>query len=183
MNTIKPIKDRLLLHPSDSSMRSGIFIPEKYKDASTSCKVIAVGPDVSPFIKVDDIVLCQVGFGDRKNNTLDNSRTFWCREHNIYAVLKNKEMYPIGRKVLIKRDISDKYVGNVVIPENRRYQSLDGEIVRLGLTRKHFKIKGLAIGMKIRLTEWSESMIDMTLPDGSYGLIVNEQDILFAYGH
>lgn len=180
---IKPIKDRLLLHPSDSSMRGSLFIPDRYKDASTSCKVIEVGPDVSPFIKKDDIVLCQVGFGDRKNNTVDNTRTFWCREHNIYAVIKNKEIYPIGRKVLIKRDIADKYVGEIVIPENRRYQSLDGEIVKLGLSRRHFKIKGLRPGMKIRLTEWSEHMIDMTLSDGSYGLIVNESDILFSYEH
>jgi co-chaperonin GroES (HSP10) len=162
-------------------MRGGIFVPEIYNDASTSCKVLAKGERVTSFIKVDETVLCQVGFGDRKTNTVDGTRAFWCREHNVYGVIKNNIIFPIGRKVLIKRDIEDKYVGQVVIPSNRRTQSLDGIIHRLGLTREVYKTMGLELGMSIRLKEWMEHMIEVTLEDGSYGIIVNESDLLFAY--
>lgn len=178
----QPIHNRLILHPSDSRMRGGIFVPEIYNDASTSCKVLAKGERVTHFIKVGDVVLCQVGFGDRKNNTVDG-RAFWCREHNVYGVIKDNIIFPIGRKVLIKRDIADKNVGGIVIPENRRTQSLDGTIHRLGLTREYYKTNGLALGMEVRLKEWMEHMIEVTLEDGSYGLIVNESDLLLAYEH
>lgn len=179
---LKPINDRLILHPSDSRMRGGIFIPETHTDASTSCMVLAKGEKVTHFIKEGDTVLCQVGFGDRKNNTVEG-RAFWCRQHNIYAVLKDNIIFPIGRKILLKRDIADKEVGGIIIPENRRYQSLDGTIVRLGLTREIYKTIGLEIGMHVRIKEWMEHMTAVTLEDGGYGLIINESDLLFAYEH
>lgn len=178
---IQPLNKRLILAPSESEMRGMFFIPEQYKDAATSCLVIAKGKDVSPFIKVGEVVLCEVGFGDRLNNTLQGTRHFWCQEQNIYAVFRKRQIYPFGRRVLIRRDIQDTTVGSIVIPENRRYQSLEGTIERIGLCREHFKVNGLVVGARIRLTEWKEHMTEVTLEDGAYGLIVNESDILYTH--
>lgn len=163
-------------------MRGSLFVPDRYKDAATACKVIAKGGDVTHYIKEGDTVMCQVGFGDRLNNTVDYTRSFWCQEHNIYGVLKNNIIFPIGRKVLVSRDIAERiHGGGVLEPENRRYQSLDATIVRMGLTRLPYRTSGLRIGMRIRLKEWMEHMIEVTLEDGSYGLIVLESDLLMSY--
>src|SRR6478609_3590714 len=128
---IKPLHKRLILRPSDSVMRGTIFVPETYTDASTSCKVIAKGDGVTDLIKEGDVVLCQVGLGTRNSGQIEGSRDFWCQENNIYAVIRNRKIFPFGRKILIRRDIQDEYHGTIVIPENRRSQSLTGTIERV----------------------------------------------------
>jgi co-chaperonin GroES (HSP10) len=176
---MKPINDNVILKPNDSLMRGTIFIPERHTEAATACMVIDKGEKTSTFYKVGDVVLCEVGFGERKNYTIEGTRDFLCKDHNIYGVMRNNIILPIGNKVLIKRDVADKYVGQVVIPSNRRSQSLFGTIVRLGLTRKPFKVNEIKVGSYVRLTAWSESMQEVTLEDGSFGLIVNERDLLY----
>lgn len=156
-------------------------MPEQYKDAATACLVIARGNKVNPFIKKDSIVLCEVGFGDRLNNKVGTTAQFWCQETNVYAVIINRQIHPIGRKVLIRRAIQETHINGILIPENRRFQSLDGTIERMGLCREHFKVQGIKIGTRIRLEEWKDHMKDVTLEDGSYGLIVNESDLLLQY--
>jgi len=178
---IKPIGKRLILLPSESRMRGAIFVPEQYKDAATSCLVVAKGDLVLNTIKPGMIVLCEVGFGDRKNNIIEGTSKFICQESNIYAVFINGKMYPIGNRILIRRDVSEKIDYGIVIPENRRFQSLDGTIERIGITRKPFRTKGFLVGDKIQLKEWADHMIGVTLEDGGYGLIVNEKDLLFKY--
>lgn len=178
---IVPINDRLILRPSDSAMRGTLFVPEQYRDGATSCLVLSRGKDVTHYIKTNEYVLCETGFGERQANHFPGTRDFWCKEHNIYAVVRNNIIFPIGKKILIRRDVDDSEINGIIIPENRRYQSLNGTIVRLGLTRDGFKTNGLAPGSKICLKEWNESMICLTLEDGSYGLIVNESDILYKY--
>jgi len=180
---MKPLNDRLILQPSDSSMRGLLFIPDTHKDAATSCLVIAKGPKVTAFIKTGSVVLCETGFGERKNLTISNTRQFWCKESNIYAVIINNIMYPLGNRILLKRDIEETQVGGIIIPANRRYQSLDAEVVRIGLSTKPLKVAGIVRGMKVRLVDWEPHMIGVTLEDGSYGLIVNDKDLLFAYGN
>ena len=162
-------------------MRGMFFIPEQYKDAATACFVVARGNKVNPFIKKNSVVLCEVGFGDRLNNTIGGTAKFWCQESNVYAILIDGKIHPYGRKVLIRRAMAETHVNGIMIPENRRYQSLEGTIERLGLSREHFKVNGLKLGARIRLVEWREHMKDVTLEDGSYGLIVNESDLLFQY--
>lgn len=176
---ITPIHNRLILRPSDSLMRGTIFVPETYTDASTSCLVVNKGNEVSPLINKGDVVLCQVGFGERSANHFPGTRDFWCRESNIYAVIRNRKVYPIGKKILIRRDIDDSYHGNIVIPANRRYQSLFGTVERIGLSRKPLNVIGINVGDKIRLKEWMEHYVEVELEDSSYGLIVNDTDLLY----
>lgn len=178
---IKPINKRLILQPSDSTIRGSIFIPETFKDAATTCLVIAAGSKVMPILKPGEIVMCEVGFGDRLNNTVEGTRSFWCEEHNIYGLLRDGKIHPIGNKILIRRDVEDKYEGMIVIPETRRSQSLLGTIERMGITRTPFKTIGLKAGLKIQLKEWSEAMTQVTLEDGGHGMIVNESDIICYY--
>lgn len=151
-------------------------MPDTYADATATCKVIEKGNKVSPFIKKGDLVLCQNLFGDRKNS---DSSTFFCREHNIFGIIKNRLIHPVGRNVLIRRDVQEDNVNGIIIPENRRTQSLFGTIVRLGFTNKIFRVDGLKVGDRIRLTQWESHMVELNLEDGSYGLIVNENDILY----
>lgn len=186
---ITPIHDRLILRPSDSLMRGSIFIPETYTDASTSCKVISKGSKVSPLININDTVLCEVGFGDRKAGFFEGTRDFWCKEENIYAIIRNRTIYPLGRKILIRRDIADSHhgevlrpdgtLGTIVIPANRRYQSHLGTVERIGITRSPLRVNGIKVGDSIRLVEWMEHYTEIELENGGYGLIVNDTDLLY----
>ena len=179
--SIQPIENRLILKPSDSVMRGTIFIPSNMTGMATSCLVMAVGPTASPFIKVGETVLCEIGFGDRENNTIRGTNMFWCRDNNVYAIIRKREIFPIGNKILIKRDVAEASYGSIVIPENRRTQSLDGIVVKKGLTRIPYKINGINIGDKVRLKSWEAHMIEVELEDKSYGLIVLESDLLYKY--
>jgi co-chaperonin GroES (HSP10) len=174
----KPLNDRVILNPNESRSRGIIEVPDTYRDGATSCLVMEVGKDVPPQIKVGSVVLCETGFGERKNSTINGTSMFWARASNIYAVIERRKIFPIGRKVLIKRDIEDTHVGGILIPANRRFQSLYGVVVRLGLTRKPFKTIGITVGSRIRLTGWQAHYANVELEDGSYGVIVNEEDIL-----
>jgi co-chaperonin GroES (HSP10) len=179
MKLPKPIGDRVILGPNASRSRGIIEVPETYRDGSTSCLVLEKGNLVSPQIKIGSVVLCEAGFGDRKNLTINGTTSFWARENNIYAVIENRKIYPIGRKVLIRRDIEDTHIGGILIPANRRFQSLCGSVVRLGLTRKPFKTIGIKVNSRVMLTEWQAHYANVELEDGGYGVIVNEEDILY----
>lgn len=175
---IQPLNDRLILRPNESAMRGTIFVPSQFQDGSTACKVIARGKGVNPVINIGDVVFCQNGLGNRNAGHFENSRDFWAQEENVYAVLRNGKILPFGQKVLIRRDIKDEYVGSIVVPENRRTQSLYGTIERIAVSRKPLRVSGLSVGMKIRLTEWMPHFIELELEDGEYGLIVNDNDLL-----
>lgn len=154
-----------------------IFIPDNLVSTDSMCKVAAKGDGVSHFIRVNDVAMVSIHSGDRQNLTFANG--FFCGEENIFAVIRNGLIYPLGNRVLIRRDIADEYTdGGILIPENRRYQSLFGTIIRWGLSRKEPKIP-VGPGDRIRLTEWGAHMVEVRLPDGDYGLIVNEDDLLY----
>lgn len=177
---ITPTKKRLILKPSDSEMRGTMFIPEGIKHRmSTSCKVVARGPEVNPAVKVGNVVLCRVGVD--RSKTIDRTASFWSSEDSIYAIVRNQTILPIGKTVLIRRDVQETEVGGIVIPENRRSQSLEGWVVRRGLYQGQTGIEGIIPGRKIRLTEWQPHMVQVRLEDQSEGLIVLESDILFCY--
>ena len=179
---MKPLNDNLILEPSFSKTRGRFYVPDSYYlDATTACRVVSVGSGVNPVVKKDSIVLCQTGFSGRITHRVGNTNHFWCKENNIYGIVRNNIIYPLGLLVLIKRDLADAYHGQIVVPENRRTQSLTGTVVRYGISRKPSKVNGIEIGSKVRLTEWQDWMLQIELEDGSEGLIVKEQDVLFSY--
>jgi co-chaperonin GroES (HSP10) len=174
---MKLINNRLLLQPSVSRMRGGIAIPHSVAEATNMCRILIKGNLVSPFLKEGDVVICENGFSERKTMTIEDC--FICKESNIVAKLQSGMVYPIGKKILIRRDVQEDNVHGIVIPANRMYQSLTGTVVRFGITRQRFNVFGIEIGDKIGFQEWNESMIEVSLEDGSYGLIVNENDLVY----
>lgn len=46
MNTLKPLRDQILIEPSEAAdtTEGGLYIPEKAKPKPTTGKVVAVGP-------------------------------------------------------------------------------------------------------------------------------------------
>lgn len=178
---MKPLNSNLILEPSSSKTRGSLYVPDNWLDATTSCRVVAVGPNVNPVIKVGCIVLCQTGFAGRLTHQLKGSKNFWCEEKNIYGIVRNNIIHPLGLLVLIKRDLADAYHGLIVVPENRRTQSLTGQVLRYGISRLPSKINGIKLGSFVRLTEWQDWMLQIELEDGSEGLIVKEDDLLYTY--
>lgn len=177
---IKPIKNKIILRPNASRMRGGIFVPDDYaKHASTACLVVAKGDRINPQIKQGSIVLCKTGIGTRKE-PMNEHGDFWATEDHIYGLHRDNQIFPYGKKVLIRRDIKDVFTeGGIQIPQRVRYQSLTGTIVQLGIFRGYYNVNGLEIGAKIRLTDWHESMLQVDLEDGSHGMIVDQHHILY----
>lgn len=170
---MKPIKKRLLLTPSKSEMRGGLFIPENVIDNTGTCLVVNVSDDLDIPVRKGDVVICQTTAGNRNSIT---DGLFLAKQSQIYARISNKAVFPFGKTILIKRDLSSIEVGGIYIPENRRMQSLGGTIHRIGLTRKPFA--NASIGDYVILKQWESHMIEIQLEDGSYGLIVNDSDLL-----
>lgn len=175
---MKLLTSKILLRPSVSAQRGAIFIPETSR-ASSACIVELAGPDVKPPIKEGSQVLCRVGIGDRNVDLVEGC--FLTEASKCYAIFYKKQIFPLGRTVLVRRFIGDYKQGGILIPANRNYQSLEVEIIRLGLSRKPCKVNGYAPGDIVRLKEWSQDMIETQLEDGSYGLIVTENDLLYKY--
>lgn len=174
---MKLINNRLLLQPSSSKIRGGIAIPESVVSATSMCRILIKGNKVSPFLKENDVVICENGFSERKTMTIEDC--FICKEDNIIAVFRNGVIWPIGNKILIERDIAESTNNGIIIPENRRIQSLFGTVVRFGITRKPYNVNEIEVGIRICLKEWDAHMIEVSLEDGSFGLIVNENDLLY----
>lgn len=173
---IQCIGDWVYLIPSASPNRGLLFIPETVAEHTAMCKVASRGKNVSHFIQANDVVMCENFFSDRQNLTLANG--FFCESRKVFAVIKNKLIYPIGRKLLIRRDMEETRELGIVIPENRRFQSLFGTVIRWGLFRGTPNLP-IGPGDKIRLKKWEASMVEVQLPDGGYGLIVDEKDLLY----
>lgn len=180
MKNIQAIRKRIILNPSVSKARGLIAVPETYQDASTSCLVVSAGADCNPALKPGVVALCAVGFAGRKEK-INEEGHFWAEEKNIYGIVKNNTIFPIGRTILIKRDVQEIKVGSIVIPENRRAQSLTGTVLRFGITRDRFRVQGINKGDRIQLVQWEPHMLQIQLEDGSEGLIVLENDLLCKY--
>lgn len=170
---MKPIRKKLLLTPSKSRMRGGLFIPDNITDNSGICMVVEVSDDLTiPVIK-GDVVICKTSEGNR--NSIEKG-VFIANQNQILAVIRNRTIFSFGKTILIKRDIKAIEVGNIAIPENRRSQSLGGWVVRLGVNRKAFT--DVKIGEYVLLDKWEAHMYEVELEDGGYGLIVKPEDLL-----
>ena len=175
---IKTLHKRLLVQPSISQMRGSIFIPENMAAATTVCRVLSAGHTVNKLLQPGTIVLVENGIADR--NGLAFKDSFFVKEENVFAIIRNGEILPIGKTVLILRDLREEVsVGGIITPENRKAQSLFGSILRMGITREIFRTQGIKIGDNIRLTRWEPHMVEVEIPGMGFGLIVKETDLLY----
>lgn len=174
---ISTIRDKVLLRPDNSSARGSIYVPETYRKRPSVCKVMDYNGRLP--IKGKKIII----------NSLTNERTdpindygdFLISDKHVHGMIHKNVFYPLGSWVLVKRIMGEDQQGSIIIPENRRYQSLEAEVVRFGVTTYNdsFRIQGIEEGDKVRLTQWEPHMIELDL--GGYHLLVKEKDLLFKY--
>ena len=98
----------MIVLPSQSRFRGSIAIPDSFREGSTTCVVLAVGTKAHPFINTNDRVLVETGFADRKEARIGDTKAFWCEQRHVYALIRNREIFPIGKRILIRRDMADK---------------------------------------------------------------------------
>lgn len=174
---ISTIKDKALLRPDNSSVRGMIYVPDSHKKRPSVCKVMDYNGRLP--IKGKRIII----------NSLTNERTdplneygdFIISDKHIHGMLHKKKFYPFGSWVLVKRIMGEDYQGSIIIPENRRYQSLDAEVISFGITTYNdsFTLQGINVGDRVRLTQWEPHMIELDL--NGYHLLVKEKDLLFKW--
>lgn len=194
---MKLIGDRVLLKPSVSEYRGMIAIPKNSSENVSTCEVLAHGKKTHPLIQEGRIVFAHCGSGER-NTTYGENKGYLTKNANVFAILNKQGIVPLGRKLLILRDIREESTeGGIIIPENRRTQSLEGWIIRFGIPgdNKYFRPE-VEIGDKIRLNGWEAHMLEVGIPPQmlkddarlghvpqrhGFGLIVNEKDLLFKW--
>jgi co-chaperonin GroES (HSP10) len=123
-----------------------------------------------------------------------DSKDFVCPDKYIFARVQNKKIIPFGRRVMIRRDISEQKQGEIVAVAEAQPgtdQSLFGTVVSLGILPHPTNKKGkknwknavwhsnVGIGDRIRLAKWTEHMIELNEKDNFY-LIVSEDDLLYS---
>jgi len=153
-----------------------------------------VGPDITTIKRGDYVLIpahCQAG---KKNivkqyltpNGILIDDVILAHEDDVFAKIyyKNHTVYPIGRKVLVKRIIEDRKIGSIEVPDTARsaHQSLDVQIVRFGILKPgdFWRFDDVHVGDVVHLLEWREHMIELDY-ENEYCLIVNESDMEFRY--
>lgn len=187
----------MLLRPNQKTSEAGVELPETFTQRSSSCLVLDCGPKVKNGIKKGSIVLVDAAFSERKyflnpDGTESGKKDFYCQDKYAFAVFFNKKIIPIGKRILIKRDVAEVVEKGIITgaeaqPETD--QSLRGTVEQFGIlprtltkNKKPFRwqVIGLGIGDRIMLGRWSEKWIEVSM-DGVFYLIVEEKDIMYRY--
>lgn len=183
---ITPGKQKVILTPNSSRVNSGVIaIPELSFNSSVAL-IQKAGPNCHRAIQAGRVALTSLVFSEKKFQIIHpESGTFICGAGNIFAIVKNERIFPLGRTVLVRRLVEEQRYGDIIIPEAQRTtdQTLDCIIEQFGLPfdGDHSKVLGLRIGDKVRLRKWEHHMIDLS-NQGKYLMIVNEDDIIGVMG-
>lgn len=122
----------------------------------------------------------------------DGQEDFLCQDKYAFAIFRNKQIFPLGRRILIRRDTEEVVVKGIVeaaAAQESTDQSMRGTVVQFGILprklNKHkkpvrWRVNGIGIGDKIVLKQWSEKWVEVSM-DNVYYLIVDEQDLLCKY--
>lgn len=174
---------KIVLIPNKSrTMAGGIIVPDAHFDTSV-CQVYAVGIGIHKTIIPNAVVMVNPAFAERAHHVLDKkSGMFICDAINVFGIIKRGRIYPIGKKVVVERNIGErKYNDVIVIPEAQKStdQSLEGTVYGFGLLDKgnRYTVKGLKAGSVVRLKKWQEHMTEVGWKD-KYYIFVNEDDII-----
>jgi co-chaperonin GroES (HSP10) len=160
--------------------------------------VIDCGDKVKHGIKKGVIVLVDAAFTERRycvfpdGDNPDGQEDFLCQDKYAFAIFRNKQIFPLGRRILIRRDMDEKLEKGIVVEASAQPstdQSMKGTVVQFGILprklNKHKKpvrwqVNGIGIGDRIVLDKWSENWTEVSM-DGVYYLIVAEADLLYKY--
>lgn len=85
----KPTKDRIIIKrdPADETSAGGVIIPSIAKKKPTTGVVVAIGPNVSDAIAVDDRLMFDKYAGDIIDTTRDGVQTILLRESEVMALV------------------------------------------------------------------------------------------------
>jgi co-chaperonin GroES (HSP10) len=148
-------------------------------------------------IKKGSIVLVDSAFSERKfsifpDGTPDGEKDFLCQDKYVFAVFFNQKIIPLGKRILIRRDLEEKIEKGIIVgaeaqPETD--QSLSGTVIQFGILPRgtnrngnpnRWRVNGIAIGDRVMLHRWSEKWTEVSM-DGIFYLIVEETDLLYKY--
>lgn len=135
MTTFRTLQDRVLVKQDKAPEKIGsILLPDTAKTSPNEGEVIAANSERD--VKVGERVLFIKGAGNTVKIGDDDRLIMF--EQDIYGVLENGTLRPIGTKVLIKPDPPEKKVGRIIIPDmyqkerREREQLVSGRIVAMG---------------------------------------------------
>lgn len=176
---MKLLGNNVQLLPGRITSRAEIILPERYRHNSLA-RVMAVGPKVDPVIEVGSLVITPMQFSEKAYQIInEKTREFVCDAKNVFATIKRKHIFPMGRRILLERKVYEqKSKAGIVIPEAQRCtdQSLGGVVIRFGMSRMK-TIQGVGIDDEVILAQWEPHMIELGW-QGKFCLIVNEDDII-----
>jgi co-chaperonin GroES (HSP10) len=158
--------------------------------------VIDAGPNVKHGIKKGAVVLVDSAFTERKYSKFptddpDSEDDFICDDRYVYGVYINRKIFPLGKRILIRRLNGAKMHGDIVAAAEAQEstdQSLEGVITQFGILPRTVNRRGkpprwqvdVGIGDHIMLHRWSEKWTEVGM-DGIHYIIVEEKDLLYRY--
>ena len=74
---VKPLSDRVLLHKCENPDPEGLVLPEKTKDATNFCTVLAVGPKCKEAWPIGGVVRVIEDVGQDLNEVPGGDGEFW----------------------------------------------------------------------------------------------------------
>lgn len=170
-----------------------IAVPDSFKKASPVGRVLKIGPKVpKDLICPGDLVIEKSHSKWKKAHGITDSKTrtpcYIAPYGDIQARMFEGRVYPIGKRILVRRHLSEHKLSSVILSRDynqENTQGLEVEVVRLGMTfanQPFTKIKGLKPGDRCKLQRWEQHMFEIAINE-QYHLIVNEDDIEYRYEH
>lgn len=190
LDHLKMLGNWVLLERDQSTTYKFLSVPDSFKNASPMARVLKVGPNVPEMIFPGDYVFVKSFNRWKKAHAITDSKTgvpcYIAPWIDIEGRVFEGKLIPIGRRILVKRVMSDHKLSDVIFSRDynkENVQGLEVEIVRIGMSLEgdEFRhIKGLRSGDRCKLQGWEQHMTEVGIL-GEYHLIVNEKDLQYKY--
>ena len=176
---MKAINNNITVQPIETMRKGLIYLSQSQNQKVFYGRVTSVGEKVSnKSIKVDSIVCCDV------QGVTEVKDTYFVNECGVILIRKNNLWRPVGRKLLVQREVEEfKTQGGVIIPSCYKSadQSMHCVFILNGILNDEIYDPGfeLIAGDVIRLAKWNDKMKEIEI-DGKYNLIIKPSDILYS---
>jgi co-chaperonin GroES (HSP10) len=179
----------VLIEMDQSKKYRLLEVPDSFQQASPMGQVVMIGTKVPEMIMPGDLVLLKAfnkwKKSQRVTDDITGAKCYIAHWKDIEARIFNGKVYPVGRRILVKRIMSTAVSENIVGRDYNKniVQSLEVEIVQFGISLegKDFRfIKGLKKGDRCKLTKWEMSITELGIM-GKYHLIVDEENLQLKY--
>lgn len=181
IDNVHPYGDKLLLQQEKKALFGIVHVPDDFASISPMARVIRIGDGVPNMFKEGENVMVPSFTNDRKQNEItSHGYSFFLTSYiNVVAKVFKRKVFPIGRRILIKR-IQDPFRSELETVHN--YQSLFGVVVQFGLLYEGEEFShGLDLGDVVKLESWAMDQNEIQHPEHGYCLAVNETAIQAKY--